>query len=250
MRGGCVRCAGYLGVLEALKEEGIEPEIYCGSSMGAIIGAIYASGRGYEDVKPLILEQLKFRKIITFESIRGLNLVGQAKARAMLQEMFGEQLIEALPKTLWVQVTNVQTMESEILREGSLTDALAASSAFPFIAPEVTLNETTYFDGDLSSGFVATQLRQAGADVVIGLSPGKFLNFQAPAVISRLVKLVLIPLYNLRLNDLKADPVDYLFTDLGLNISQVSLGKVEYLVEHGYLTAKEKMPELKKLLKL
>src|SRR5687768_17358893 len=79
MRGGFVRSSGYIGVIEALKEEGIVPTLYCGSSMGAIIGAIYASGRGYEDVKPLIKEQLKFRRMLSLGSVWGMSLVGQTR---------------------------------------------------------------------------------------------------------------------------------------------------------------------------
>ena len=147
LSGGGARGFAHIGVLAALEANGIEPGIISGASMGAIIGALYASG-----IKPEgILEIAKNEKIYKLFnwSLPKKGMLSLDYLNSMLEENIDRDSFEALKKELYVSVSNITTGESEIFSKGPLFRAIIASASIPIIFTPQVIDGNTYVDGGL-----------------------------------------------------------------------------------------------------
>ncbi|HEY5658294.1 MAG TPA: patatin-like phospholipase family protein, partial [Myxococcota bacterium] len=127
---GAARGWAHVGVIRALDEAGVRPEVVCGTSSGALVGGLYAAG--HLDALESWARQLDRRKVLSlFDfSLRG----GLIKARRLLEalgEQLGDPRIESLPLKFGAGATDLATGREIWLREGSMLNALRASIALP-----------------------------------------------------------------------------------------------------------------------
>lgn len=168
--GGGMKCAAHLGVLQALQEMGIRPALVAGSSMGAVMAAVYASGR---DLHATAEEMYRIRMSDLF--VGGLPLPGLNHARrlrGLLERTFGSRQIEELPVPLVVTACDLDSGTTCWFERGSLTDALYASCAMPGIFPPLETGGRLLADGCLSDPLPVGALRRRGARSVIGVNFG------------------------------------------------------------------------------
>jgi predicted acylesterase/phospholipase RssA len=249
MRGGFIRTAGYLGLLRAFEEAGIEISIFCASSMGAVIAAAYSSGISIQDITDLAKHKLHLHDIINFQSLTHLTLTTHEVMHTKLNEVFGDTKIEDLPHKLIIQVTDLDTLDEAFLEKGSLVDSLAASCSFPFVTLPMEINGKKYIDGDLTATFATNRLRSMGADIVVGLSPGKqSLGFTHHTIPERIADMITIPMRKIRSLDNQYEPLDLLITDLGMSVFQLDFEKIDELIEYGYTMGKTYVPQVNALL--
>lgn len=145
--GGGSRGFAHLGVLKALEEHGIVPEVIAGSSAGSIVGALLAAGKSPDEV----YEDLQQNTLTDFARF------GWSKDGLMSLDQLREQLEELLPGTtfadlkypLYVTVSNLLTGEVEYLHQGSVALAVQASSAIPVLFEPVEIDGRIYVDGGL-----------------------------------------------------------------------------------------------------
>jgi hypothetical protein len=128
---GAARGWSHIGVIRALERAGIVPEVVCGTSIGALVGAAYAAGR---------LDQLEeWLRRLTWSSIaRDLidwrmsgGLIQGAKLMDFFRTRFEDRGIEHLPKRFGCVATELTTGREVWLQEGSVLDAVRASIAMP-----------------------------------------------------------------------------------------------------------------------
>jgi predicted acylesterase/phospholipase RssA len=133
--GGGARGFAHLGVLRALEEAGVPIDRVGGTSMGAIIGALYARGYDWQTMVDLSRwgwVKLQPHKVYTLPLI---SLLSAVKAEKMLDRMYAEDRIEDLWTDFFCVSTNITRTEVVVHREGSLRKAVSASMSLPGITP-------------------------------------------------------------------------------------------------------------------
>ena len=168
--GGAARGLAHIGVIEALVEAGLEPDIIAGTSIGAIAGGFYASGR--IDVLHSFARELTMRKLLRFLDVNlaGSSLVSGKRLEKTLASHIGDLHIEDLPKKFLAVATELGTGQEVWLTSGSLTAALRASYALPGIFKPVRIGGRWLMDGALVNPVPVTAARALGASFVIGVT--------------------------------------------------------------------------------
>jgi len=167
--GGAARGFAHVGVIQALEEAGIYPELVAGTSAGSLVAALYASGKNSVQLKKIAdsMEEAE----ITDWMIPILNrgaLRGEALARYVNTQV-GGQVIENMKMPLGIVATDLQSGEAMLFRRGSTGTAVRASSAVPGVFQPVKVGSREYVDGGLVSPVPVKQAREMGANFVIAV---------------------------------------------------------------------------------
>ena len=167
---GVARGWAHIGVLRALAERGIAPDIVTGCSIGALVGGVHLAGRldALEDwacklSKLRILGYLDLR-------MRGGGMIGGHRLIAELRQHVGDLRIETLGSPFAAITTDLATGHEVWLRDGDLVEALKASIALPGIFPPVRVDHRWLVDGALVNPVPVSVCRALGADVVIAVN--------------------------------------------------------------------------------
>lgn len=165
--GGGARGIAHIGVLKALLENGIEPEVISGASAGSIVGALYAAGKSPEEMLAFIKDSNLFKLIKVGLPNRGFTKLTYLRER--LAQTIAEDRFEALQKKLIVAISNLHTGVCEMVSSGPLFDIVVASSSIPLVFKPVELNGQLYVDGGLLCNLPAIPLLEE-VDFVIGVN--------------------------------------------------------------------------------
>jgi NTE family protein len=167
---GAARGFAHIGVIRALIDHGITPDIVVGTSVGALIGGCYAINR--LDELEGWARSLTLRRIIGYLDVRigGSGLIGGGRLAKRLAEAVGTISIEELPLRFAAIATEVGTGHEIWLTRGSLSLAMRASYALPGIFPPVRLGGRWLVDGALVNPVPVTAARAFGARVVIAVN--------------------------------------------------------------------------------
>ena len=165
---GGARGWAHVGVIRALEEAGIRPEIVCGSSSGALVGALYAAGR--LGALERWGRQLDWRQVISYLdlSFRG----GLIRARRLVEFLTAEladRSVESLNPTFAAVATDLATGREIWLRQGSLVESLRAAIALPGFITPVQVDGRWLVDGGLVNPVPVSLCRALGAESVIAV---------------------------------------------------------------------------------
>ena len=168
--GGGARGFAHIGVIRALIEHGLKPDVVVGTSIGAVIGGCHAAGR--LDTIEDWARSLTRRGLLNYldVSLSGSGLIGGGKLAARLDEALGDTLIETLPVRFATITTEVGTGHEIWLTRGRLVDAVRASYALPGIFPPVSLDGRWLVDGALVNPVPVSAARVFGARLVIAVN--------------------------------------------------------------------------------
>src|SRR5690606_14293613 len=165
---GSARGWSHIGILRVLEEAGIVPDIVCGTSVGALVGAAYVDGQ----LEPFE----KWVRSLTWQSVMGLldftitgGLIHGEKLFAYLRSHFSEKDITSLPKLFGTVATELVTGREVWLRDGSVIDAVRASAALPGLFKPVQMDGRLLVDGALVNPVPVSLCRAMGADIVIAV---------------------------------------------------------------------------------
>ena len=171
---GSARGWAHIGAIRGLEERGIQPDVICGTSIGALVGAAYAGGEldGLEQwVTGLAWTTVVRLMDLTWKGglIRGQRLFN------LFRSTFKAKDISELPVPFGAVATELSSGREIWLREGNLLDAVRASSAMPGLFTPVLRNGRVLVDGGLVNPVPVSMCRALGAEVVIAvdLSWGK-----------------------------------------------------------------------------
>lgn len=252
LSGGGARCFGHLGVIKLLEELGIRPYAVSGTSAGAIVGALYASGKG-----PLeILEHFKNNSLFGWSNIAWQKdgFFSMQVLRKMLQETIIVDDFENLEIKLFVAATDLIEGKPEILSSGSLYDAVIASASIPVIFEPFVTGQKVYVDGGILNNFPLEPL-EGVCDIIIGSEVNKLEKgignssfFKTMNILDRCFHLAIaqsaiskkdkcdlfieIPLYRYEMYDVKL--ADEIF-DIGYNTALMHKEKLQELKEKSLL---------------
>lgn len=169
--GGSARGWAHLGVLRALEQEGIQPDLICGCSIGAFVGAVAAGG----GLTRLIdwAGSLKWRDVVALVDV---SFKGGLIKGARLMEFFGrhfeDRSFEALAVPFTCVATDLESGREVWLREGSVAQAVRASIALPGLMTPVLREGRLLVDGGLVNPVPVSLCRAMGADVVVAVDLG------------------------------------------------------------------------------
>ncbi len=199
LSGGGAKGLAHIGALKVIEEAGIRIDYIGGTSMGAIVGALYASGyRAQEldsifrsvDFDAFIQDQIprdaktfyerddseKYAVSLPFDNFK----IGLPKGLSKGQNFYNQfsrytahvndiHDFNKLPIPFFCISTNIETGEQILLDKGYLPEAVAASGALPSIFSPVELDGVLMTDGGVSNNFPVKEIKDKGAEIVIGI---------------------------------------------------------------------------------
>jgi NTE family protein len=140
--GGAAKGLAHVGVLRGLEEDGIGVAAIAGTSMGSIVGALYARGVGGPAMEAFFgsVDWARLGRLM-------LRSPGGAAFHDLLRETLGNEPIESLGLQFAAVCCNLENGEEVVLRRGGLADAVLASSSIPGILPPSMIDGQTLVDG-------------------------------------------------------------------------------------------------------
>jgi len=187
--GGAIGIA-HIGVLQALMDNGIEPDVVSGSSMGAIIGTLYAAGYFPSEMLQMIQEDRLYlvSKLMTFKPTfwkSGFSTHGTVQK--LIHETIPRDDFKSLKRKMFICVTNLNTMEWEVKSSGkNLATWVSASASIPGIFETQVVDGVYYVDGGVLNNLPAQPLKPI-CRAVIGVD---VLPYSAPANLKRPIEVM------------------------------------------------------------
>jgi NTE family protein len=167
---GSARGWSHIGVIEALAEAGIEPDIICGCSIGALVGAAHVAGElpALKD----FAQSLTWREIARMLDVRlsGGGLIAGQEIVALLRKLKISAPIASYSKPFAAVATDLETGREIWLREGPIEEAVRASISLPGILSPTRHADRWLVDGGLVNPVPVSVCRALGADVVIAVN--------------------------------------------------------------------------------
>ena len=166
--GGAARGWAHIGAIRALEEAGIKPDVVCGTSIGALVGAVYANGDldWLEDW----VGKLTWQTVVRLLDLRfSGGLLGGRKVIELFAHQFNGRSIDDLRLPFTAVATELDTGREVWLREGGVVDAVRASIAIPGIFTPIWHDGVWLVDGGLSNPVPVSAARAMRADTVIAI---------------------------------------------------------------------------------
>ncbi|MBW2610496.1 MAG: patatin-like phospholipase family protein, partial [Deltaproteobacteria bacterium] len=166
---GSSRGWAHIGVIKALTEAGIHIDYVAGTSIGAVVGSVYASGRiaTLEDVAL----QLDWKKVVNLLDIvfPKSGIIDGNKITEFIREQVKTKTIEELPLPFAAVSTDLATGREVVIREGDIIEAVRASASVPGVLTPISRAGMFLLDGGLVNPVPVSVVREMGADFVIAV---------------------------------------------------------------------------------
>ena len=199
LSGGGAKGFAHIGVLKVLDSLGVKIDYISGTSMGAIVGGLYASGYTGKEIEKIVMDT-DFYSLIANEKTRQettffdksvdkyiltvpikdgkINVLPKAistgqKNIYLLKELFKNVStitdFSKLPIPFMCVATNLESGSMKLFESGDLVSSIMASSAFPSLMDPVKINDSLYIDGAMTINYPSKPLKDKGIDIVIGV---------------------------------------------------------------------------------
>ncbi|MFV8335721.1 patatin-like phospholipase family protein [Flavobacterium sp. RSP29] len=199
LSGGGAKGFAHIGVLKVLEEAGVKIDYIGGTSMGAVIGGLYASGYNANQIDS-IFQATNFNELINdfiprssknfyerrndelYALVLPFNKMKIGIPEALSKGMYNYNLLSRitrnvrdvkdfnqLPIPFLCIGTNIETGEEVLLNKGNLAQAMIASSAFPSLFSPVEIDGKILVDGGVVNNYPIEEVRKLGADIIIGV---------------------------------------------------------------------------------
>lgn len=168
--GGAARGWAHIGVLHALDDLGVKPDVIAGTSIGAVVGGCHLAGK--LDGLEKFARGLSRRRVFGLLDLNfsGSSLIGGNKLIRLLEAQLKDTTIESLPKQFVAITAEMGTGHEIWLSRGRLVPALCASYALPGIFKPVNINDRWLLDGALVNPIPVSVCRAFGARLVIAVN--------------------------------------------------------------------------------
>ncbi|WP_378103734.1 patatin-like phospholipase family protein [Chryseobacterium sp. sg2396] len=199
LAGGGAKGFSHVGVLKVLDSLGVKVDYIAGTSMGAIVGGLYASGYSGKEIEKIVMDTDFYSLIMDPKAKRQettffnksvdkyllsiplkngkINLPSSISSGQknvyLLKELFknvsGIHDFSKLPIPFMCVATNLESGNMQIFEKGDLVQSIMASSAFPSLMDPVKINDSIYIDGAMTVNYPSKPLKDKGIDIVIGV---------------------------------------------------------------------------------
>ena len=205
LAGGGAKGFAHVGVLKVLDSLGIKVDYVSGTSMGAIVGGLYASGYTGKDIEKIVMET-DFYNLLSNANNRAetsffnksvdkyllkvpikngkvtlpSSISSGQKNIYLLKELFKNvsniQDFSKLPIPFLCVATNLESGKMKVFEKGDISESIMASSAFPSLMDPVKIGDSIYVDGAMTVNYPSELLKKKGIDIVIGVDLNQGLN--------------------------------------------------------------------------
>jgi len=169
--GGAARGLAHIGVLSVLEKAGIPIDMIAGTSMGAIVGALYAAGKSPAEIKRA-MTKLNMRQMFTLIDF-GIPTSGFIKGNKItdwLQSLIGGVHFEDLKIPFACNATDINLCDEVVMKEGPVAEAVRASASIPVVFSPAKWRGRYLVDGVLIDPVPVRIAREMGADLVIAVN--------------------------------------------------------------------------------
>ncbi len=277
LSGGGAKGLAHIGALKIIEESGIKVDYIGGTSMGAIVGALYASGYSAQqldsifrntDFNNLIQDNVprsaktfyekedseRYALTLPFENFKvsfpQAISGGQNIYNLLVQLLFHVKDVQdfrKLPIPFVCMATNVETGEEVLLDRGYLPEAIMASGTFPSLFEPAEINGQILIDGGVVNNYPINHVKDMGADIIIGVDVQHDLATRES--LSSATE-ILLQINNYRtVNDMKKKSKEtdiYIRPDID-EFSVIAFDKGKQIVKSGEEASQIKMNELKQI---
>lgn len=277
LSGGGAKGLAHIGALKIIEEAGVKVDYIGGTSMGAIVGALYASGYSAQqldsifrstDFTDLIQDNVprsaktfyekedseRYALSLPFENFKvtfpqaisgGQNIYNLLVQ--LLYHVKDVQDFRKLPTPFLCVATNVETGEEVLLDKGYLPEAIVASGTFPSLFEPAEIDGQILIDGGVVNNYPINQVKAMGADIIIGVDVQHDLATRES--LSSATE-ILLQINNYRtVNDMKKKSKEtdlYIRPDID-EFSVIAFDKGKQILKSGEAAAQNKMDELKQI---
>jgi len=245
--GGAARGFAHVGVIRALEQERVPIDMIVGTSVGSLIGAIYASDTNSFELEwtAFTLEKDDLFDYALFSAITGMGLVKGNKLEAFVKTKNRTANIENLKLPFTAVATDLNRGTRVVLDRGSVAKAVHASSAIPGVFNPVDHQGRLLVDGGMMDNIPISVAREKGADIVIAVDISENVtNFN----ITNLVDVVLQSV-NIMFNEsvrYKKKDADVLITPAVGDVAMLDFTQKKRCMQAGIAATQKAMPEIKK----
>jgi NTE family protein len=164
---GGARGLAHIGAISALETAGYKITSIAGSSMGAFVGGMYAAGQ-LEAFKKWVclLDKKTIFDLLDFTLSTSGVIKGERVMEAM-KKLIADRKIESLPIPYCAVATDIINSKEIVFREGSLSDAIKASSSIPTLITPVALNGLLLVDGGVMNPVPITHVERTKHDLMV-----------------------------------------------------------------------------------
>lgn len=176
--GGVALGAAHIGVLRAIDEADIKIDYITGTSVGAFVASFAAFGKSWQEIEE-IARDLKWMDIANI-SLSKFGLLTNNKIRDVIIKHIGDRKIEDSDIPFAMVATNAENGKKVILNNGSVAEAVMASTCIPGIFKPVELEGLMLVDGGIVENVPIKTTIQMGAEFVIGVDLNAKYSYEKP----------------------------------------------------------------------
>lgn len=166
LSGGGARGLAHLGILKALEEFNVKPDILSGTSAGAIAGAFYAKGYSIDQIVEIV-KNGHFFGVSNF-LFKEKGLFSMKGFKEIYSKHFPSDSFDELNIPMHIAATDILNGQLDFFSSGSLSKVLMASSCVPLVFKPIQYNDTLYVDGGIMNNFPVEPLI-GKCDILIGI---------------------------------------------------------------------------------
>ena len=157
----------HIGVIRAFDRLGLKPDIVCGTSAGAIAGALWAAGHGADAIEEIVSETDWYTGRLPRIPMLGIGKLDSL--RELVDRHVGNKRIESFPTRFAAVATDLDTGQPVLLDQGPAGQVVAASASVPLRYEPVTIEGKRLVDGALSAPVPVDAAHQFGATFTIAI---------------------------------------------------------------------------------
>ncbi|MDZ7668042.1 MAG: patatin-like phospholipase RssA [Gammaproteobacteria bacterium] len=177
--GGAARGWAHIGVIEALAEQGVRPQVVTGASIGALVGAALASGK-LTELKDWVLGLHRLDVLRLLDASLSGGVIEGNRVMHAIEDIISDRDIEDLELPFGAAAADLHRGRTVWLREGSTIAAVRASCAMPGLFRPTRYRDAWLVDGGLVDPVPVTLCRMLGAEVVIAVNLSAYRHRLSP----------------------------------------------------------------------
>jgi len=243
--GGAARGFAHVGVIRALEQGRIPIDMVVGTSVGSLIGAIYASDLNSFELEwtAFTLEKYHLLDYGLMSALSGMGTVKGDKLESFVKTKIPVENIEDLKLPYAAIATDLNRGTRVVLRKGSIARAVRASSAIPGVFQPVEHQDLLLVDGGVVDNIPISVAREMGADIVIAVDIGENVtNFNITNIFDVILQSVYI-MFNENTVSRKKD-ADILITPALESVGMFDFTRKKQVMQAGIDAAQKALPEI------
>jgi len=184
LSGGGARGMAHIGVIDVLKEQGFKISSVAGTSMGALIGGVYALGKmeAYKDWV-CTLDKMKVFGLVDF-NFSGQGLIKGDKLFNKMRELVADANIEDLPIPYTAVAADIINKKEVVFTKGSVWDAIRASIAIPTVLTPVKTETGILVDGGIINNLPIDHVKRTRGDILVAVDVNSYVPVDEPPVLN------------------------------------------------------------------